>query len=532
MPVLSFLKSHVKLICFSIIAIYTLSVAVFKNTKNPAGDGLEYVLMAEAIVNHATPDIRVEDVDSYRKEAQKHGGWASNPKQSYFLEIRSFLSSQKREFMDQTVGFVQGNKGQVHTIHFSTYPYFVAPFKLIFKSFSIHPVDVFFIVNGLLLLTVVYLLLFYFPVPTWFGLLFSGLFYFSAVQWYLLWTHPEVFVACFTVIGLFTFEFKNKYIGVFLCAIAATQYQPLALLVLLMVVSDILKKGFDVKNILLLGISSFIVVLPPLFYYYHFSVTNLVKELGFLDTKYIGFHRLTSFFFDLNQGLILSFPLLFFFYIVLYIKDLVFRFKTKVKKYYFWDIVPFLIIILVLIVSTMGNWNHGQSISNRYVVYIGTILLCHLGWLLFRLGNRRNIRVVTTVVLVVQAVVVTSFGGLAPNYWTDGIHKKIAKKVLNYYPALYNPDPYIFAVRTVGYAGESTYLEGVVYRDDTGRFKKAMVNVDNLDKVKIGSLSLIELTKICKGKIEQNNWVYFHQEDILSALNKKRAEFVISALSN
>ena len=287
MSVLTILKKKIKLIFFMCSAVYLLWGAVSKTTRMPAGDGVEYLLMTEAIVNHVTPDVRAEDVDSYISRAEKYGGWKSNPKSKDFDKMKNFVLDSELNFMRGSSGVRVANNGRIYCIHFPTYSYFVAPFKFLLNPFILHPTDVFFIVNALLLLTVLFFLLFVFPVSDWFSLVFSALFLFSTVQWYLLWSHPEIFVACLTVLGLFTFEFKNRFIGVLLCAIASTQYQPLSLLVLVLVVHGVFSEKLSVKNIFNYGLSSCIVILPPLFYFYHYSVTNLVKELGFLDTKYI-----------------------------------------------------------------------------------------------------------------------------------------------------------------------------------------------------------------------------------------------------
>ncbi len=524
------IKNRFKIILFIAVTTQILFTAIFENTRTPAGDGVEYVLMSEGIVNHGTPDIRIEDVDSYIEQANMYNAWSSNPKYHNINSLRKFLKLDSSSFLDGACGVIIAKSGKTQSIHFSTYSYFVSIFKMIFHPLKLHPVDYFFIANGVMILLVIFAVLFYLPIPNWFSILFSALFYYSAVQWYLVWTHPEVFVACLTVLGLFSFEFKNKFLGVLLCSVAATQYQPLSLLVLILVGFGVFSSNFSIKTIFYFGITSSLVLLPSVFYYYHFSITNLVKELGFLDVEYVGFDRLFSFFFDLNQGMILSAPILLFLYFTLYGKNLYERFKKVGGGVYFWDFVPVLIVVLVCIVSTMGNWNHGQSVSNRYVVYIGTILICHFGWLILNTKIKNN-KLIYGVLLITQIFSVIHLGGLAPSYWTETYHKRGALFMLDVSPAMYNPDPYIFACRTEGEKSIPKFHEGVVHCNPSGKFRKMMINKKHLKNVAIGGLSYEEVLRLVENRSDQYGWVYIHESDLFDVFKEERAKEILNNLN-
>ena len=186
---------------------------------------------------------------------------------------------------------------------------------------------------------------------------------------------------------------------------------------------------------------------------------------------------------------------------------------------------------MILIVSSMGNWSHGQSVSNRYVVYIGTLFLCHFGWILTKLMTKGWVRSTTIIVLLTQVWVITIFGGTYPPYWNSSLHKSVAISVLDNCPQLYNPDPYIFAKRTDSYKSMGHYRKGVVYLNAEGEFRKAMINEEYLGEVTIGGILPRELEKLVDEKSNQFGWVYFHEDDLRSIFSENRSEQIIKKLN-
>ena len=518
---------------FLICAYFLTKAAVKSNTNYIAGDGVEYVLMAEALNNHLSPDIHKEDVFSYRNYVLKSWPWEQDLKHQSFDQMEAYL---KEPFsvgrFEQAV--VSSNSGQSLSIHFFTYPLLVVPFRRLLNWTYLHPTNIFFIANAFLILGVIFYLLFYSKFTFVRSVLYAFLFLYSAVHWYLLWTHPEVFVACFAFLGLLLYDDRYYLWGIFLTSIAATQFQPLALVVLTMVVFRLVKGGFKVKNIVGLGLSSFWVILPSIFYYYHFGVTNLVKELGYLDNKYVGLGRIYSLFLDLDQGMILSFPVLMFAYLFLVVKKGIQRIKYRDNTFSFSDFIPLLMLVIILIASTMEGWNHGQSVSNRYVVYIGTLLLFHFMVLLERLDLRPlKSRLLLIVLISTQIYTINYFGGFNTNYWGDVIRKKISAFALDHFPDWVLNEPKVFAARTlVAYKNEEELYPGVFYKNEAGAFRKAMIHEDHLDQVHIEGLDPSDLAKLVSGHFSQYGFVFFTTKDIEKAFPASKAALITRNLSS
>ena len=516
-----FIQQHARILIFLVLSVYLFKAAVNDSDLVAAGDGMEYVLMTEALYNHGTPDVRLTDIRKYRHESEKYGDWKAQINHGFIDDLYAQIHAGKANYRDNLYGFAKSKNGQYVSIHFFTYPLFILPIKYVLRPFHIHPIKVFFIANALFIFAVLYVVFFFFPFKEWINISIGLFYYFSTINWYFLWVHPEIMVCSLIFLSLFIFQYSNKpYLALFLGAIAATQYQPLTILIFIMAIHTVWKNKFQWKSLIRVGLATCMVLAPAVYYYSHFEVTNMVKYLGFLDTKYITSTRIIGFFTDLNQGLIISFPLLFIVYLLLLILDWYTRIKRKAIQFHIYDLIPVLLIGLLMILTTMGNWNHGQSINNRYVTYIGTLMLCHFLILSLRWIHVRSILIILALTLVTQVVTIQYFGGPKAKYWTEGKHKKLAEKVLNRYPQFYNPDPWIFMARTAGFQHESYYYKGVVYRDVNQTFKKAIIHKEHLDQVSITELADVKLDELVADKNDQYGWVYIDYMDLPNAVDK------------
>ena len=519
---------HIKLFSiamFASIAVYLFTNSLSQSWPYPVGDAVEYLLVSEAISKHGSPEVHPEDVQNFKNEVQKTMGWEGMGKHEVFDEFSHNLETVKFKHMDQTMGFAVSENQKFYSIHFFTYPLFTVPVKLLLKPFNIHPLKVFFIANALFILTALYFVLFFFPFKEIYNCLIAGFFFYSTTQWYMMWPHAEVWASSMIFIGVLLYYFKRPYLGILLCALAATQFQPLSVLVAVMVIFNLFENKFKLNAIIKSGLSSFWVIIPSLFYYYHFGVSNLVNQYGFLDDKFVTYDRVLGFFIDLNQGLIVSFPILFFVYLLFYFLDICTRVTNRAFKLSLFDIVPFAMIVMVAIASSMGNWNHCHTVNSRYAAYIGTVMLCHFIVLFLSVKSKKWVQVTSVFILITQGFAINEFGGPAPDLWSAERHKKGARFVLNNFPEYYNPDPIIFGVRTLGtYNLEHDYYKGVVYSDGCKNFKKAMVNKEHLKEVTMGGLTAEQLERLISSKHDQYGWVYVNEYDIETKLNKEESQ--------
>ncbi|MBK7666564.1 MAG: hypothetical protein IPJ32_03995 [Sphingobacteriaceae bacterium] len=167
------------------------------------------------------------------------------------------------------------------------------------------------------------------------------------------------------------------------------QTQPLTLLLGFVGLVTILENGINKRNIIKVVLLGSIALLPSLFYYIHYGTTNLIKDAGFLDTKFITLNRVSGFYFDFNQGLIITIPIILLMYIPLLISEAVnvLRKKTKLELSL---LLPLCIIAISITISTMGNWNHGMAIINRYASWMSCIIMVHVFYLTDKLSDIRS----------------------------------------------------------------------------------------------------------------------------------------------
>ncbi len=509
---------------FFILCVHTFSEINKNKDLVLQGDGLEYVLMTEALDNHLSVDITEQDVLGYKSQIKKFNKWEMESKSADYDNLLGHLQSRPIVPFANFGGFSNDKDGKCYSIHFYTYSLFVLPIKKLLTPFIIHPVKVLWYANALFFLLAIYIVLFFNNNREFFNACTALLFYYSTTLWHVIWPQPEALICSLVFIGLwFTFITKKPYFGLFLCALAATQFQPLALITGMLALKIFFTEGLSVKVLLKLLFCSVIVLAPSAFYYFHFGVTNLVSELGYLDSKYMTFNRTWGFFFDVNQGLIISFPLLFFIYLSMLV---IFLYQwIAQKKWSFFDfsslIFP-LAIIVVVISTSMANWNGGGANNHRYVNYVGALLLFHFVYLLWKLKNNLWQRIILLIALLTQVYTITFFGGLrgATSYYED--HKSLAKFILNNFPEYYNPDPWIFIIRTDKVRNMDFYKKGVVYVDDHWDFKKALIHKDSLNYVQLGNLTKDQVMKLIEGKGDEYGCVYINENEVKDILSSQQ----------
>lgn len=444
---IEFLKRYwAELLTILLISISSIHRVTVDLKPCATGDGVEYVLMTEALYNHFSPDIRAGDCESFKQAYIIKNPWDTNDLALQFDLIYDFIKQSPKKYLDEKDGFFVDTRQNVYSYHFFFYSLLNVPARLIATVFSLNPLGAFQITNALL---IIFSCLFFFRTSQLDKRLiaaFCFVFYFSATYWYIGWTHPEIFTICFASMGLWLFLHKKQYPGILLIALAALQNQPLAILVATLCVTALFKKGFSVKNILFIGFSSIWILIPALFYYLHFKITNLVTYKGFLDLQAVTWQRVSGFFFDLNQGMILAIPLVLFIYFYLIVKKIA-RFKRDENK---WDLLLFFAIIcMILVACTMIHWNHGQAVVNRYVTYLGALLIVHFFFLVVEYSNKK---VMYSILLsaVLSQIASTLYFEKYNNYGKSDQPKEISNWVLENYPAYYNPDPQIFFYRYIG----------------------------------------------------------------------------------
>ena len=315
--------------------------------------------------------------------------------------------------------------------------------------------------------------------------------------------------------GLWLFFHEKRYTGILLLAIASMQNQPLAVLPVMLSIVVLFEKGFNIKNALKLFFSSCLILAPPLFYYYHYGTTNLIGYQGALSTSHITWTRVFGFFFDINQGMILALPLVLLAYFVLYFKKIL-KLRYEETK---WDmlILPALIIIICG-ASTIDNWNHGQAVVNRYVTYVGGIVLIHFYFLFMEVRNTKLKKGFIALVVISQIATVVYHQKGEKFDWSTNTPKPLSNWVLSHVPQLYHPDPIIFNSRYAGGIEMDIAAESPSYfMKESGEITKFLTHRKHMANLQKFGLSQHQIDSLTPHLNFINDWAYIDVDDELES---------------
>ena len=431
-----------------IYSIMLFAFFAFLKYPNRYGDGFEYIYMAESFIQHKTPELLDSDLQIAQSKLRIKNAYIpiAPPKNGYF----------------------ETDKGEYYSCHFWLYPLIVSPIQQVIHFLSGNELKAFQITNLLFYLLMLWIIYFYSPKEK--RRLLIILMAISPLVPYITWTHPEVFCASLVTIALVFYLKGNLAIAILTSALAANQNPPIGFLTiwcgivyLHRVWTQYRKENvFDLRSFILTGFCGIPLMFSPLFYFIHFSAFNLIQKAGGTDIRLITFHKLFSYFFDLNQGAILFSGILLFVFIGCVLKNII----RKDFKY-----IEFVICTLLFAGLSLAapNWNCSISCVIRYFVWTYPLLVFYV---VYASSWSKKTLLVGLLVFnaFVLAVIHDGFSG-EDNYMN---HNTIAQYVLSNYPSLYNPEHEIFIERTLHREGPST--EPVVFLDKTNRIRKILTN--------------------------------------------------------
>lgn len=512
-----------KLIALGLIVLLYLGRG-FHDFKKPLvlGDGFEYILMTEAITSHGSPNVTLEDHLNFKKKFEKYHKWDDFYQRGFFdTQVLNFTQT-KSEYKETINGFFCTKNKHWYSYHFFFYSLINAPMYMIGAHYG--PLRPFYFTNAILVILTCIVILFYTPFRWYNSVIAAFAFAYSATYWYLGWQHTEVITMCLVAISLINYFNKNYFWALFYTALACLQNQPLLLLFGFLAIEAVLKSGINKRSLFLISLTGLIAILPPLFYLVNFETTNLIKDAGYLSTKYITLNRVTGFYFDINQGMILSIPFILITYLVLCIRNVVIVIKDK-TKFEFSMLLVFVLLAISMSVSTMGNWNHGMAIINRYASWLSVIVIIHTFYLM------ETIPLLGRTILMNYFFVTNCFTQIYHDQFNDSgwsafRHTPLAKWVIRNYPQYYNPDPCIFSWRTQPFVKLEPKNSPFVFFKGN-EVKKILVNKTKIDDLLNFGFTKKELETI-KSKIHYNfDWGYVDQDIINSITDPLRIKAVV-----
>ncbi|MBP7807857.1 MAG: hypothetical protein KA163_01060 [Bacteroidia bacterium] len=503
-----------KILVLIIISVLYLGRS-FNDFKEPSikGDGLEYLLMTEALRNHFSPDITTADLIAFKERYTKYHGWNDFAPKNLDIQIEYFPKSKLVYKETTNMGFFCNRNGKWHCQHFFFYSLVNLPAYCLAKKSG--PLRSFYITNALLVILTCFAFLFFTPFTLFNQVLSALCFCFSAAYWYLGWQHTEIFTMSLVALSLIVLFNKKNGLAILILALACLQNQPLVLLLGLFVLITLQQKGYTIKTILKYGLLAAIAFIPPLYYLINFGTTNLIADAGFLDTKYITANRVSGFYLDISQGMILAIPFILLAYLPLVFIE-VRKMWRKEIGFDFSILIPLVVLCISITVSTMGNWNHGMAIINRYASWLGIVVMVHTFYLAHKLSHLRT-TILFNYFFMTQFITVFYHQQFNKFDWSSGSFPPMAKWVLRNHPAVYNPDPMIFAGRVPPGSVLNPESSPIIYFHHK-LVKKIMVHRNKIDDLKDYGFSSNDIADM-KNKLKFNfDWAYINDGDYKSTL--------------
>lgn len=445
---------HKSIIIFFTIVILSVFYILKSDTPPINGDGREYILMSQSYLNHSSPKLTDDDIYSAINNSGKN--------ESYFSIHDGINNLDKYKS-----GFFEGKDNKLYSYHFSFYSMINSPILYITNHLGHEQTKSFYITNSILLIASVLFLLFFMVASIHIRLLCFILILTPTTFGYLQWPSPEIFTFSLMIIGLVLFNNNRYYLSSFFLAIGSLQNQPVAVASFLVYLTGfiitnksyfhgVVKKNTDcIKRVIssaIYGVPSAILILTPsLFYYSKFGTPNLIASLGAASSDYVTISRFKSIFLDLNQGMILLYPVIF---IILLISIVILltstkKFSDKTELIHIFCLIFIVIFCSVLCLSTL-NWNSGAFNVMRYAYWL-SVPLVFIFASLIKLINNSRLKFFIIYFSIIASFLTNSLQLVTGWFAIDHVHNnKISEYIYFNNPNIYNPVPEIYIERSSG----------------------------------------------------------------------------------
>jgi len=450
-----------------VMVLFCIFYICYCQTFSPhvSGDGLEYIMQTVAFQNHLSFGITVEDIEQAKVE---------------FYREADFLNT---EYYDNPRNNMHEYGNVKYSNHFGAYSALVMPIKLIVTALGMYPIWAFYITNFLLYFFAVLVIYFALNVDTKKKCLIILLTIVNPALFYLDWTHSEVYIYAFTVIGLVFYYNKQYARSILFLNIAAMQnlgILPFALVVGVNLIIDKISeyirvngkfglKGFlkeYTTKIILHGFCYVPGVLPVILTFFRFGTVSLVADVA-RESKYL-IKKALDYIFDLNLGIFPYEPIILLLFIIMIVIGL---------KRYTCDSLLNLLGIggIFYIISNQLQINSGMQFIMRYNVWIIPMMIFFviLNWeKIWKTEKGLSIVGISECIITAVITMYITFGG---GYFTCNQFSPWAKWVMNIAPGLYNPTHGIFYSRVTGQ--ESYYsAQPIIYTNNNGHVRKILLS--------------------------------------------------------
>ena len=452
--------SAILIIVFAIGALLGLLYTI---TPGIQGDGMEYILQTVAFQNHFSFGITEEDLNEAQEE--------------FYNQAESLGAEYNNEIHMHESGSAK------YSNHYGTYSALVTPVKRVILALGIYPLWAFSITNYILWLVAIFVVFFCLRTNAKRKFCVLALLVFNPIIFYLPWSHSEMYIFAFMVIGLVFYYNKQYGRSIFFLSVSAMQnlgVMPFAMIVGIDYIVECMQqykgeyKKLDFaefaklfcKKVIPYGIFYIPAFLPLISTYIRFGTYNLVADVA-MEDKYL-FHKAIDYVFDLNLGILPYEPIVLICFILMAIIGL--------KKYTRPIIINLVGVFgMLYIIAHQIQINSGMQNIMRYNVWIIPVLIFFIVMNL-NIDKDNGKRLIT--VCVSEAVFTTgiigyifagggSFGCYEFAPWT--------KVIMNSFPEIYNPTHGIFYSRASGVESYGS-PKPVIYNNNAGYIRKILLS--------------------------------------------------------
>jgi len=443
--------------------LYILSVLILffsiQNKDYPiTGDGKEYILMTQSLLNHGTPDLRPEDASDVLKQFKISQNNFSEP----FFECASNKECLNNTNIVNNHVYFESQSGKYYSWHFFAYPLLNTMSYYLYQKIDKAPTVSFAFVNGAFLLLAIFLVITQLSENIIYKITIIIATLAPTSYSYLKWNHPESVTYSLIVISLILFKNRHYLSSSMILAISSLQNPPIAFASFIIYLisshqaigfnrklpSKILDLSKDVKQHLIAGlIIASVILAPSVIYFINFDTSNLIVAHGYSDAKFISINRLYDFYFDLNQGMILLIP-----YSMLFIiAGIVFKLRSKNKLLEIKTAVIFITLSIVTAIPclTTINWNPGGADVLRYAYWNSVFIIFAFAEINKSLTSKKLVSLFFAGFICTQFMI-TIMNSKFQWFSRDSVQISTpAIFILENYPRLYNPTPEIIVERSI-----------------------------------------------------------------------------------
>jgi len=439
---------------FILVAVVVLAVACVLTPHN-YGDGGEYLLMAESLSRHLSPDLRsARDVDALIALRDRYGVW---------IPVDSVLQS-----------YYPARDGRLYCYHFWGYSLVAIPAKLLLRAFHWNELKALQITNAALLAVSLFLAISWLDPKEGHREAFLALVAFGPQLWFVVWPHPEVFSFSLVVIALVAMRREFWHVSVFCAALASVQNPPLVLLAAFLWLRAVFRRGGGLSRLCTLSASLTLAAAPYLFYALKYGVPNLIVDRGLAGSAFMSFGKGVELLLDLNIGMLPYIPVT----LVLFFWQVGRALLPSVRSWLAFQLLGLLLAMMWLCTATW-NWNHGTSGPSRYVIWMLPVVYFVASGLHVAPAASGSptggASLGLGLAVASQVIIVLARGGMIPRQDYHE-HSYLARLTLRCCPSLYNPSYEVFAARTLHH---SDPFKGPVVYKDHGFCRKALAKGDH-----------------------------------------------------